>query len=227
MLGPGCDIGPGAIIGPKVEIGARCLIGPNVVIGKGVVLGSDCRIASGASVTHTIMGNRVAIYPGARIGQDGFGYAFGPNGHVKVPQLGRVIIEDDVEIGANTTIDRGSGPDTVIGKGTIIDNLVQIAHNVQIGPGCILVSQSGIAGSSKLEAGVIIAAQGGIAGHLTIGKGSRVSAQTGVMRDVPAGQDVCGSPAVPVRQFFRQVAWLEKMVRQKGKQDELYKYRLH
>jgi len=220
LLGPGCDIGPGAIIGPKVEIGARCLIGPNVVIGKGVVLGSDCRIASGASVTHTIMGNRVAIYPGARIGQDGFGYAFGPNGHVKVPQLGRVIIEDDVEIGANTTIDRGSGPDTVIGKGTIIDNLVQIAHNVQIGPGCILVSQSGIAGSSKLEAGVIIAAQGGIAGHLTIGKGSRVSAQTGVMRDVPAGQDVCGSPAVPVRQFFRQVAWLEKMVRQKGKQDE-------
>lgn len=220
LIGPGCDIGPGVIIGPKTEIGARCLLGPNVVIGKGVIMGDDCRVASSSSITHTIMGNRVAIYPGARIGQDGFGYAFGPKGHVKVPQLGRVVIEDDVEIGANSTVDRGAGPDTFIGKGVIIDNLVQIAHNVQIGAGSIIVAQSGIAGSSKLGVGVVVAAQGGIAGHLTIGKGARIAAQTGVMRDVEDGADVCGSPAVPVRQFFRQVAWVEKMAQSRGKNDE-------
>jgi UDP-3-O-[3-hydroxymyristoyl] glucosamine N-acyltransferase len=220
IIGLGCDIGPGAVIGPRAEIGARTLIGPNVVIGRGVILGSDCRIASGASITHALIGNRVAIYPGARIGQDGFGYAFGSDGFVKVPQLGRVIIEDNVEIGANTTIDRGAGPDTFIGKGSIIDNLVQIAHNVHIGPGSILVAQSGVAGSSRLGAGAVLAAQAGVAGHLHIGAGSRVAAKSGVMRDVPEKTDVCGSPAVPNRQFFRQTAWLEKMAKLRGKTDE-------
>lgn len=215
LIGSSCEIRAGAVIGPHADIGSRCLIEANAVIDRGVKIGNDCRIGACASISHAMIGSRVRIYPGARIGQDGFGYALSPQGHVKVPQLGRVIIEDDCEIGANSTIDRGAGPDTVIGKGCIIDNLVQIAHNVVLGPGCVLVAQSGVAGSSRLGAGAVIAAQGGVAGHLNIGKGVRIGAQSGVMRDVPDGEEIVGSPAVPVRQFFRQFAWLEKMVKQR------------
>lgn len=214
-IGAACEIRAGAVIGPHAEIGSRCLIEANAVLDRGVKLGNDCRVGACASVSHAIIGNRVTLYPGVRIGQDGFGYALSPKGHVKVPQLGRVLIEDDCEIGANATIDRGAGPDTVIGKGSIIDNLVQIAHNVTLGPSCVLVSQSGVAGSSTLGAGVVIAAQGGVAGHLKIGNGVRIGAQSGIMRDIPDGEEVVGSPAVPVRQFFRQFAWLEKMVKQR------------
>jgi len=217
-IGSGCEIHPGVVVGPDAEIGARCHIEANAVIGRGVKIGNDCRIGACASLSHCIIGNRVSIYTGARIGQDGFGFAMSPGGHMKVPQLGRVLIEDDVEIGANSTIDRGAGPDTVVGRGCIIDNLVQIAHNVQLGPGCVLVSQSGVAGSSKLGKGVVIAAQGGIAGHLSIGDGARVGAQCGVMRDIEAKADVVGSPAQPVRQFFRQHAWVEKMAKQRSRE---------
>lgn len=216
-IGSACEIRAGAVIGPNVEIGSRCLIEANAVLDRGVKIGNDCRIGACASISHALLGNRVCVYPGARIGQDGFGYALSPKGHMKVPQLGRVLIEDDCEIGANTTIDRGAGPDTVIGRGCIIDNLVQIAHNVVLGPGCVLVAQSGVAGSSRLGTGAVIAAQGGVAGHLKIGNGVRIGAQSGVMRDVPDGEEIVGSPAVPIRQFFRQYAWLEKMAKIKTK----------
>ncbi len=216
-IGSGCEIRAGVVVGPNAEIGARCVLEANAVIGRGVRIGNDCRIGAAASLSHCLIGHRVCIYPGARIGQDGFGYALSAAGHVKVPQLGRVIIEDDVEVGANSTIDRGAGPDTVIGKGCIIDNLVQIGHNVVMGPGCVLVAQSGVAGSSRLGRGVVLAAQAGVAGHLAVGDGARLGAQSGIMRDLAPGEDVLGSPALPIRQFFRQYVMMEKLAKQKGK----------
>jgi UDP-3-O-[3-hydroxymyristoyl] glucosamine N-acyltransferase len=214
-LGEGCAVDPNAVIGARVEIGRRCHIGANSVIGAGCVLGDDVRVGANASISHSIIGSRVRLYPGTRIGQDGFGFAPDPSGHVKIPQLGRVMIEDDVEVGANSTIDRGAGPDTVIGAGTMIDNLVQIGHNVQVGRGCVLIAQAGIAGSTRLGDFVIIAAQGGLVGHLTIGSGARIGAQAGVMRDVAPGETVIGSPALPQREFFREVATLRRLARKK------------
>ena len=165
-------------------------IDANTVLASGAVIGDDTWIGSGASLSHCLIGRRVKIYPGVRIGQDGFGFAMDKRGHVRVPQLGRVIIEDDVEIGANTTIDRGAGPDTVIGRGCMIDNLVQIAHNVEIAAGSVIVAQAGIAGSTKLGEFTVIAGQAGIGGHLNIGAGARVAAAAAVMRDISPGQEV-------------------------------------
>ncbi|MFO0997180.1 MAG: UDP-3-O-(3-hydroxymyristoyl)glucosamine N-acyltransferase [Alphaproteobacteria bacterium] len=216
-LGEGCVIEAGAVIAERAEIGARCHIGPNAVIGEAVVLGPDCRIGAGATLSHCLVGARVVIYPGARIGQAGFGFALGATGMTKVPQLGRVIIEDDVEVGANSTIDRGAGPDTVIGAGSMIDNLVQIGHNVRLGRGCVVIAQAGVAGSTRIGDHAILAAQAGLIGHLTIGRGARIGAQAGVMRDVPEGESVIGSPAVPVRQFFREVATVQRLAKEKGK----------
>ena len=156
------------------------------------------------------------IHAGVRIGQDGFGFATGAEGHVKVPQLGRVIIGDDVEIGANTTIDRGAGPDTVIGAGTQIDNLVQIGHNVVLGRGCVVVAQVGISGSTKVGDYVVIGGQVGLAGHLSIGNKVRIAAQSGVMRDVAEGETVGGSPATTMRDWLRRVAIVDRLAR-KGK----------
>jgi UDP-3-O-[3-hydroxymyristoyl] glucosamine N-acyltransferase len=215
-LGEGIAVEANAVIGAGVEIGPRSLIGANSVIGAGCVLGADVRIGANVSVSHAIVGARVRLYPGARIGQDGFGFALDPERFIKVPQLGRVIIEDDVEIGANTTIDRGATRDTVIGAGTMIDNLVQIGHNVQIGRGCVLVSQVGISGSTRLGDHVMIGGQGGLIGHLTIGSGARIGAQAGVMRDVAAGETVLGAPALPMREFFRQVSALQRLAKKKG-----------
>lgn len=214
-IGDCCQIAAGVVIGRQVEIGPNTVIDANTVIGDGVVIGSHCRIGACVSISHAIIGQHVRLFPGVRIGQDGFGYAMDASGHIKVPQLGRVIIEDAVEIGANSTIDRGAGPDTVIGRGVIIDNLVQIGHNVQIGAGSVLVAQSGIAGSSRLGRFSVIAAQGGVAGHITIGDGGIVGAQAGVMRDVDPGQTVMGSPAMPVKSYWRQVASLERLTRKK------------
>jgi UDP-3-O-[3-hydroxymyristoyl] glucosamine N-acyltransferase len=211
VLGEGCEIGALVSIGARAEIGPRCRIGPGVAIGEGVVLGADCRIGAQVTISHALLGARVGILPGARIGQDGFGFASGPRGHVTVPQLGRVVIGDDVEIGANTCIDRGSVQDTVIGAGARLDNLVQIGHNVRLGRAVVVVAQVGISGSTEIEDFVVIAGQAGLAGHLRIGKGARIGAQAGVMGDVPAGQDWVGSPAMPSREFFRQVAVLRRL----------------
>ncbi|MFN4281972.1 MAG: UDP-3-O-(3-hydroxymyristoyl)glucosamine N-acyltransferase [Alphaproteobacteria bacterium] len=210
-LGEGCRVDPGAMIGPAAQIGARCHIGANAVIGGGVVIGDDCVVGPGASVSYSLIGARTYIYAGARIGQDGFGFASGPTGHLRIPQLGRVIIGNDVEIGANSAIDRGAGPDTVIGDGCMIDNLVQIGHNVQMGRGCVIVSQVGISGSTKLGDYVVIGGQAGLAGHLNIGSGVRIAAKSGVHSNIPAGIEVGGSPAVPVREWRRQMAKLARM----------------
>jgi UDP-3-O-[3-hydroxymyristoyl] glucosamine N-acyltransferase len=189
----------------------------NASIARGVVLGSDCVIGPNVTLSHCLVGNRVVIHCGVRVGQDGFGFAMGSGGHVKVPQIGRVVIEDDVEIGANSTIDRGSGPDTVIGRGCKIDNLVMIAHNVQLGAGCIVVAQTGIAGSTTIGAGTVLAAQAGVAGHLTIGPGSQFAARSGVMHDMPAGGRYGGTPAVPMTQWLRQLVTLDRLANRKGK----------
>ena len=212
-MDPSAEVGPLAVIGHGARIGARCRIGPGAVIGDGVVMGEDCRIGPHASVSHALLGARVYVYPGARIGQDGFGFATTPAGFVTVPQLGRVILEDDVEVGANTTIDRGAAPDTVIGAGSRLDNLVQIGHNVRMGRCCVVVAQAGIAGSTVLEDFVVVAAQAGLTGHLRVGAKARIGAQAGVMSDVEAGSDVVGSPAQPVREFFRGVATLRRLAR--------------
>lgn len=217
-LGEGCEVQPGAVIGPGAEIGCRCRISSNSVIGPGVVMGDDCVVGPCASLSHCVIGDRVILHAGVRVGQDGFGFAPGPAGHQKVPQLGRVIISDDVEVGANTTIDRGTGPDTEIGAGTKIDNLVQIAHNVRLGRGCIVVSQVGISGSTQVGDFVMMGGQAGLTGHLSIGDGAKIAAQSGVMRDVEAGKTVAGSPAMPAREYWRQVATVAGLSK-KGTED--------
>jgi UDP-3-O-[3-hydroxymyristoyl] glucosamine N-acyltransferase len=211
------EIGPLAVIGAGVEIGPRCCIAPLAVLGHGVVLGPDCRIGAHASISHALLGARVYVYPGARIGQEGFGFAATSDGFRSVPQLGRVILQDDVEVGANTTIDRGSLQDTVIGAGSRLDNLVQIGHNVQLGRGCVVVAQVGISGSTVLEDHVMLGGQAGVTGHLRIGRKARIGAQAGVMSDVPAGADMVGSPAQPARAFFREVATVRRLARQGAK----------
>jgi UDP-3-O-[3-hydroxymyristoyl] glucosamine N-acyltransferase len=214
-LGPHCVIEAGVVVGARAEIGGGVVLRANAVIGEGVVIGAACDIGANASLSHCILGVRVRVFPGARIGQDGFGFAMSPQGHVPVPQLGRVLIEDEVVIGANVCIDRGALGDTVIGRGAVIDNLVQIGHNVQIGPGCVIVAQVGIAGSTVLEPFVVLAGQVGVAGHLRIGAGAQIGAQAGLNRDVPAGAKMSGSPAVPVQQYHRQTIALARLT--KGK----------
>jgi UDP-3-O-[3-hydroxymyristoyl] glucosamine N-acyltransferase len=211
IIGEGSEIAPGAVIGADVEIGKACRIGANAVVGAGVKMGDGCDIGPLVSLKCAVLGHRVRIYAGASIGEDGFGYASDSSGHMHIPQLGRVLVGDGVEIGANTTIDRGSGPDTVIGEGSIIDNLVQIGHNVRLGKYCIIVSHVGISGSTTLGDYVVIGGQVGIAGHLKIGDGVRVGAQAGVIGDLEKGATVIGSPALPHREFWRQVATLKRL----------------
>ena len=206
QLEPGVHVDPGAVIGPRAEIGTGTVVGAHVVVGAGVRIGRDCAIGAGAAVSHALVGDRVIIHPGARIGQDGFGFAQGPQRVVKTPQIGRVIIQDDVEIGANTTIDRGACRDTMIGEGAKIDNLVQIAHNVIVGRFCMIAAQVGVAGSARLGDYVKVGGQTGVAGHLVIGRGAEIAAQSGVMRPVAPGDRVAGSPARPLRDFLKAAA---------------------
>jgi len=212
-IDPSVEVGPLAVIGENVVIGPRGRIAALAVVGDGVIVGSDVRIASHVSISHALIGDRVYLYPGTRIGQEGFGFAVNSEGLYSVPQLGRVIIENDVEIGANTTVDRGALEDTIIGAGTRIDNLVQIGHAVRIGKACLIVAQAGISGSTVLEDHVVLAGQAGITGHLRIGTGARVAAQAGVMTDIAARAEVAGSPAQPVRAFFKEVATIRRWIR--------------
>jgi UDP-3-O-[3-hydroxymyristoyl] glucosamine N-acyltransferase len=216
-IDPSAEIGPLAVIGEGAEIGPRCRIGALAVIGPGVVLGPDCRIGPHASLSYALLGARVYVYPGARIGQEGFGFALGAEGFHSVPQLCRVILEDDVEVGANTTIDRGSLQDTVIGAGSRLDNLVQVGHNVRLGRGCVVVAQAGLSGSTILEDHVMMGPQAGVTGHLRIGRMAKIGAQAGVMGDVDPGAEVVGSPAQPRRAFWREYATLRRMAREGGK----------
>ncbi len=217
LIDPSVEVGPLAVIGARVEIGPRCRIGPLAVIGDGVQIGADCRIGPHASLSHALVGDRVYIYPGARIGQEGFGFAITSDSLLTVPQLGRVILEDDVEIGANSTIDRGSLHDTVIGAGSRLDNLVQVGHNVTLGRGCVIVAQAGISGSTTLEDHVMLGGQAGLTGHLHIGRGARIGAQAGVIGDVPGGAEFVGSPAQSRRSFFRELATLRRLAREDDK----------
>jgi UDP-3-O-[3-hydroxymyristoyl] glucosamine N-acyltransferase len=211
------SIDPGAVVGPRAEIGSGSVIGPNAVIGSEVRIGRHCSIGAGVTIAHALIGNRVIVHCGAAIGQDGFGFAPGPRGHLKVPQIGRVIIQDDVEIGANTTIDRGATRDTVIGEGTKIDNLVQIAHNVRIGRHCLIVAQVGISGSTEVGDFVSIGGQAGLAGHLSIGADAQIAAQAGVIADVPAKARLGGTPATSVRAWLKAHAVLHRLSQARGR----------
>ena len=213
QIGENCFIGDYAVIGENVKIGANCIIEPHAVIDHDCVIGDNCRIGAGANIMHCLMGNGCFIYGGARIGWDGFGFMMIDGAHKRIPQLGRVIIGNDVEVGANTCIDRGALDDTVIGDGCRIDDLVMIAHNNQLGRGCIMVSQTGIAGSCKFGDYVVCGGQVGVADHLNIGSGVQVGAQSGLMRDVEPGAVVMGYPAVPIKDFMRQVSYVQKAVK--------------
>ncbi len=213
IIGRGTRIDEGTCVGPYVTIegasviGSGTLIGPHTHIGANVTIGSDCRVGPGCTILHDVeLGNRVRIHTGVRLGVDGFGYTAGAEGLMRIPQVGRCIIGDDVEIAANCTVDRGALGDTVIGRGTKIDNLVHIAHNVKIGEDCIIVAQVGVAGSVRIGDGAQLGGQAGIAGHITIGSGARIAAQAGVIGDVPAGAVVSGYPARPHRQSLRASA---------------------
>jgi UDP-3-O-[3-hydroxymyristoyl] glucosamine N-acyltransferase len=209
----GVTIDPFAVIGPDAEIGAGTVIASGAVIGPGVCIGRNCAIGANTTIVRALIGDRVIIHSGTRIGQDGFGYLPSPKGHQKIPQTRRVIIQDDVEIGANSAIDRGSTRDTVIGEGSKIDNLVQIAHNISIGRHCVLVAQTGIAGSVDVGDYVMMGGQVGVSDHLTIGAGAMLAARSGVITDVPAGARYNGWPAQPAREWLRGVTWLRRMAR--------------
>jgi UDP-3-O-[3-hydroxymyristoyl] glucosamine N-acyltransferase len=208
-LESGITVDPGAVIGPRAEIGAGSVIAATAVIGPDVTVGRDCTIGAGCSITHALIGDRVVIHPGCRIGQDGFGYV--ASSGAKVPQTGRVIIQNDVEIGAGTTIDRGGIRDTVIGEASKIDNLCQIGHNVIIGRHCIVVAMSGISGSVTIGDYAAIGGAVGLAPHLTIGEGARLVARSGVISDVPPGETWGGYPARPRLQWLREQATLARL----------------
>lgn len=217
VIGRGSQIDAGAVVERDVVIGERCHIGFHAVLGPGVTVGDDCRIGAHTTISNALIGARVEIASSGSIGGQGFGFAPGPMGFVRMLQLGRVIIENDVEIGANCAIDRGATGDTVIGAGTVIDNLVQIGHNVRLGRCCVLSGQVGIAGSTVLGDGVMVGGQAAISDHLTIGSGVRIAGKSGVMRDIEPNSVVGGYPAISLRQWHRQTAGLLRLFKRKDK----------
>ena len=217
VIAPGAKLAQGVAVGAYtvIEDGAQvaegCVIYANCYVGHETQLGKSCLIYPNVVLREKIfLGNRVIIHSGTVVGSDGFGYVTVDGKHMKIPQVGSVLIEDDVEIGANVTIDRARFDKTVIGQGTKIDNLVQIAHNVTIGKHCLIVSQSGVAGSTKIGDYVILAAQAGLVGHIVIGDGAIVAAQSGVSHSIKAGEQVFGSPAQPIKQAFRNNAHIQR-----------------
>ena len=219
----GAIIEAGAMVGPGAAIGRGSVIGPNAVIGSATQIGRDCFIGANTTVQCAMLGDRVVVHPGARIGQDGFGYVPDRGGLRKIPQLGRVIIQDDVEIGANTTIDRGALSDTIVGEGTKIDNQVQVAHNVRIGRGCVIAGQCGISGSVTVGDYVMMGGRVGVADHMTIGDRVQLGANSGVMNDIPDGERWAGSPAKPFREAFREYVAVRSLLKKrtdKGDSDE-------
>lgn len=207
----GATIEAGAVIGKGVVVGSGTIICASAVIGAHCKIGRDSYIGPSVSIQSALIGNRVALHPGVRIGQDGFGYVLGAAGMEKVPQLGRVIIQDDVEIGSNSTIDRGTLSDTLIGEGTKIDNQVQIAHNVRIGRHCLIAAHCGISGSVTIGDMTMLGGRVGLADHLVIGSRVQIAAASGVMNDIPDGEKWGGLPARPLRQWFRDIATLRSI----------------
>lgn len=208
---PGVVIEAGAAVGPEAWIGSGTRIAAGAVVGYRCTIGRDSYIGAGASILHALVGNRVIIHPGVRVGQDGFGFAMGPRGHLKVPQIGRVIIQDDVEIGANSCIDRGALKDTIIGEGSKIDNLVQIGHNVVIGRHCVIVGQVGIAGSAELGDFVVMGGQSGVVGHIKIGSGAKIAGGSHAKDDLAPGAQVIGTPAKPIKEWTREQLALRQL----------------
>lgn len=212
-IGQNTYVGEHAVIEENVEIGENCVIEHGAVISRGCKIGNNCRIGVNAQIAYCLMGNDCYVYGGARIGLDGFGFMVINGKHQRIPQVGRVIIGNDVEIGANSCVDRGALDDTVIGDGCRIDNLVQVAHNDKLGRGCVIVAQTGIAGSCTFGDYVVCGGQSGFADHLNIGSGAQIGAQSGLMRDVEPGAIVMGYPAVPIKEFMKQVAMVQKLTK--------------
>ena len=215
QIGEGVIIEHGAVIGREARIGAGTRVASGAVIGYRCWIGKDSYVGPCASVGHALIGDRVILHAGVRIGQDGFGFAMGGGGHLKVPQIGRVLINDDVEIGANSAVDRGALKDTIIGRGTKIDNLVQIGHNVIVGRNCVLVAQVAIAGSTELGDFVVMGGQSGAAGHIKLGTGAQIAGTSAVKDSVPAGERWAGTPAQPLRDFARERVAIKNLSKRK------------
>lgn len=221
-LEDGVRLGAGVVVGAGARIGRDTVIGAHTAVGPGVAIGRSCRVGANVSIAFSLIGDRVRIASGAVIGEAGFGAAASAKGPVDIPQLGRVIIQDDVSIGANSCIDRGAFDDTMIGEGSKIDNLVQIAHNVVIGRFCLIAAHVGISGSVTIGDGVMFGGRAGVGDHQTVGAGARIAAAAAVLSDVPAGETWSGYPAKPLRRFLRETAWLSKQAsaRRRGDRDE-------
>src|SRR5689334_1197311 len=222
-IGRDVELAPFVVVGPGAEIGDGTRLGPGTVIGPNVAIGRNCEIGANVSISHAYIGDRAIILPGAQIGQPGFGFATTGDDYLKVPQLGRVIVQDDVEIGSATTIDRGALGDTVIGEGSKLDNLIMIAHNCQIGRHCVIAGQTGLAGSVVLEDGVVLAGQVGLGDHTRVGAKARMGARsgTGSAFFLEGGQDYGGAPAKPVREWAREIHALARLAkpRKQGSND--------